>query len=240
MKNLITFLAILTVTIAAAQWKQERIKGNGNVISKTTTTNDYEAIAVSGAYAVTLTEGHEGKITVRAEENLMPYIQIEIQGRELQIRTEKGYHLNPSKGKKIEITVPVTKISNVSLAGSGEIISTSVLKASAFKTALAGSGRIQLHLNTSSVQAQVAGSGAIELLGQSKSLEANVAGSGSINTLDFEVETCTVAVSGSGKIKTNCSEEIKARIAGSGGIEYRGKPKKVSNQVAGSGKIKMI
>ena len=82
----------------------------GNVISKNVTTADYDAIGVAGAFHVTLIEGNEGKITLKGEENLLEYVIIETDGSDLKIKTEKGYSLNPSKGKKIEIIVPVKDI----------------------------------------------------------------------------------------------------------------------------------
>ncbi|GGD33405.1 head GIN domain-containing protein [Flavobacterium orientale] len=240
MKKSITLLLLLVVTLSSGQWRQEKIKGNGNFTTKEITTSDYESVSVAGAFYVTLVEGNEGKISVKAEENLLEFIDIESKGSDLQIRTKKGYNLNPSKGKKIEITVPVKDISKVSLAGSGDIVSNFTLKATTFKASVAGSGDIKLSLDADSVQANVAGSGDIQLKGKTKNLEANVSGSGDIEAFDLQSENSKVSVSGSGNISTNCTELIEARVSGSGDIEYKGKPKKIDTKVAGSGKIKMI
>jgi hypothetical protein len=61
MKKVITLVTLLTVSLISAQWGQEKIKGNGTVISKNVTTADYDAIGVAGAFHVTLIEGNEGK-----------------------------------------------------------------------------------------------------------------------------------------------------------------------------------
>jgi hypothetical protein len=65
MKKLFILCTFLTVSSAFAQWGQEKIKGNGNVISKNVTTSDYDEISVTGAFHVTLIEGSEGKITLK-------------------------------------------------------------------------------------------------------------------------------------------------------------------------------
>lgn len=240
MKKLITLLAILTVTISSAQWGQKKIKGNGNFITKQITTSDYESISVAGAFYVTLVKGKEGKISIKAEENILEYIIVESKNGDLQIRTEKGYNLNPTKGKRIEITVPVEEVEKVNLAGSGDIVGDFTLKATDFKASVAGSGDIKLMIDAKSITANVAGSGDIELKGKTDNFNGNVSGSGDIKAFDLLAQKSKVAVSGSGNIRTTCSEFIEARVSGSGDIEYKGKPKKVDTKVAGSGKIKMI
>lgn len=240
MQKLITLVAVFTVSIVSAQWGQEKIKGNGNVVSKEITTSDYESISVAGFFNVTLVEGKEGKITVKGEENLLEFIVVENEGSDLKIRTEKGYNLNPSRGNKIEITVPVQEISKVSLAGSGGITSNFTLKSADFKATLAGSGDIKLTVDSQNVEAKIAGSGDIVLNGKTKNLELTVSGSGDIEAFGLQSENSKATLSGSGNISTTCSELIEARVAGSGDIEYKGNPKKIDTKVAGSGKIKMI
>lgn len=240
MQKLITLVAVLAVSIVSAQWGQEKIKGNGNFITKEITTSDYESVSVAGSFHVTLVKGNEGKISIKGEENIIAHIIVETKKGDLQIRTEKGYNLMPTKGKKIEITVPVESINNVSLAGSGDIVADFTIKSTTFKTSLAGSGDINLRVDTDSIEANLSGSGDIKLSGKTKSFEGNVSGSGDIEAFELVAERSKVALSGSGNISTNCSEFIEARVAGSGDIEYKGNPKKIDTKVAGSGKIKMI
>lgn len=240
MKKLFIICTLLSVSTVFAQWGHQKIKGNGNVVTKEFTTSDYDEIGVAGAFYVTLVEGNEGKITVKGEENLLEYISIETNGDALKIKPEKSIGLEPSRGKKIEIIIPVTAISALSLAGSGEIISNFTLKSDQFKMSLAGSGDIKLTIDAKNVTASLAGSGDINLKGSCSDFEASVAGSGDIKAFDLVAQNSKVSVSGSGNISTNCTEFIEARVAGSGDIEYKGKPKKIDTKVAGSGKIKMI
>lgn len=240
MKKLSVLLVILTTTLSSAQWHQEKIKGNGTISSREINTAEYESINVSGSFHVTLVEGKEGKISIKGEENLLEFILVESNGSDLQIRSEKGYSLTPSKGKKIEITVPVEEIDRVSLAGSGDLVSNFTLKTNSLKATLAGSGDIKLSLEANDIEAKLAGSGDIEFKGKTKNFEASVAGSGDIKAIELQSENSKVNVSGSGNISTNCSELIEARVAGSGDVEYNGNPKKTDTKVVGSGRIKMI
>jgi len=240
MKKLFLFACLFCLSTSFGQWDSKSIKGKGKFSTKEIITSDYETVNVSGSFFVTLIEGNEGKINIKAEENLLEYIVVECNDGSLNIRPEKGYNIMASKGNKIEITVPIKEISKVSLAGSGDIISNFIIKAYIFKATLAGSGDVKLAIECDSLETQVAGSGDIELKGRTKIHEASVAGSGDIKAFELVSENSKVNVSGSGDIKVNCTEFIEARVAGSGDIEYKGNPKKVDTKVAGSGTIKLI
>src|SRR5690606_22271211 len=101
---------------------------------------NYDEIGVAGMFDVVLVSGGEGHITIEAEENLLEYIETEVKGSTLKIKTTRGINLRPRK--KILVTIPFEEISAVSLAGSGSITGKSPVRASGFSTSLAGSGDI--------------------------------------------------------------------------------------------------
>ncbi len=242
MKNLQNFsiftLLLLTFSVHA-QWGSNTIKGNGNVVTQTIKTSDYDAVSVGGIYHVTLVAGQEGSITIKGEENLLENTIIEVNNNTLEIKTERNTNLNPSSGKRIEVTVPVKEISAVSLAGSGKIVTQNLdLKSQDMQVSLAGSGDIKLTVQTTDLEAKLAGSGDIELMGKASNLKGSVAGSGDINLEDLITKKADVAVAGSGNIKVHSTEELKARISGSGNIVYKGNPTVRDTKTAGSGKIK--
>lgn len=238
MKNIYILLVLFTSLSMNAQ-NYKNINGKGSKVTKTITTSDYDAVAVSGSFHVTLVDGVEGTITIAAEENLMEYIIVEMQDNTLSIRPKKGYGLSASRGKKIEITVPVKSISNVSLAGSGDITSYFMLNAASFKISLAGSGDIKLGIEAQDVTVNLSGSGDIELKGKATTFTATLAGSGDIEALQLQADNAKVSLAGSGDIETFCTKSIEASVSGSGEIQYKGNPTKVDSKVSGSGTIKM-
>jgi hypothetical protein len=238
MKNILILLAVLTsLSIQAQNYKN--IKGKGAVVSKTVSTAEYDGVAVSGSFFVTLVDGAEGSITINAEENLLEFIIVEVKDNTLYIKPEKNYGISASKGKKIEITVPVNSISNVSLAGSGDVISNFMMNATSFQVSLAGSGDIKLGIEAQTIDARLSGSGDIEFKGKTTDFTAALAGSGDIEAFELQADNAKVSIAGSGDIATNCSQSIEARVSGSGDIQYKGNPTKVDSKVSGSGTIKM-
>ena len=236
--KLFVFSTLLISSIGNAQWSSNnKIKGNGKVVSETRTTSDYDAIKVAGSFDVDLVAGKEGKIIIKGEENLVSAIKVEVEDNVLKIYVEKGTNIRPSMGKKIEVTVPFEKISEVSLAGSGNIQSKNAIKNDKFTAKLAGSGNFNLEVNSTNLELNLSGSGNINLKGSSDSLTTKLAGSGNIEATNLKAKNVDVNVSGSGNSRVNCIENLTARIAGSGDIKYTGNPEKRDVKVSGSGSI---
>jgi hypothetical protein len=240
-KNTITYLlaAVLFVTISHAQSSQ-KIKGNGNLSSKTVTTTDYDKILVSGFFDVNLVSGKEGQITLKGEENLLEFVKVEVHDNALKISTEKGKRISTSMGKTITITVPFESLDEVSLAGSGDINSKSTIKSAQFSASLTGSGDIHLDIDAKDITAKVTGSGDMILKGKTNEFKCDVTGSGDLNASGLESGNVNSTVSGSGNCKVFCTDFLQARVTGSGDIDYSGDPKKKDTKVNGSGSISKV
>ncbi len=238
MKNtILTALAFFLCISANAQWWSKGVKGNGKVITETRTTSDYDGIRCAGSMDYILVAGDEGKITIEGEENLLKHIVTEVKKGQLVVKVEKGVNLKPSWKKGIKVTIPFKDIDKVSLAGSGDLWNEDKIMASDLDVSLAGSGDITLDIESNRVKGSIAGSGDLTLKGNTNDLEASVAGSGDIHGFDLNANNADVSVAGSGDIKVTSKKSIKARVAGSGDIVYRGNPEREDTKVSGSGSI---
>ncbi len=238
MKKSIVVTLVLAITVScSAQWGK-KIKGNGDKVTIERSTGDYDAIAVSGWFDVDLVDGKEGQLTLEGESNLLEYIVTEVKNGKLLIKTENNVNLKPSDWNSgIRITVPVERISAISLSGSGDIVGKTILKTDKLETAMSGSGDITLDVETGSVSASMSGSGDITLSGNTTDFSATISGSGDIKAFDLQADNVEATVSGSADIKVTANKMLKARVSGSGDITYRGNPEKLDTKTSGSGDI---
>ncbi|WP_264524129.1 head GIN domain-containing protein [Flavobacterium sp. N502536] len=235
--QLLVCSALLFSSIANAQWSNKKIKGNGNVVTETRTTSDYNAIKVSGFFDVDLVAGKEGKIIVKGEQNLLASIKVEVEDNVLKVYTEKGVNLSPSLGKKIEVTVPFETISALTLSGSGDVQSKDPIKSDKFLAKLSGSGNFNLAVNSTDLELNLSGSGDVSLKGNTANFVTKLSGSGDIDAANLKSKNTDVTISGSGDIRVNCTESLTGRVSGSGDIKYTGNPEKRDVKVSGSGSI---
>lgn len=238
MKKIIAIAAFIafSLNMNAQWWGGTKVKGDGKVITESRELGDYDGVSCAGSMKVILVSGDEGRVSIKADANLMEYIETEIEDGDLNIKIKKGYSVNPSEGK-IVVTVPVTEISSLSLAGSGDIESTTVLNADNFKISVAGSGNLKAGIKAEVVKTSLAGSGNIDIKGSAGEMKLSVAGSGNFNGTDMKVTHVTASIAGSGNAKVHCDGSIKARIAGSGNLKYSGNPEIEDTKTIGSGKI---
>ena len=232
-------MALCMVAVTNAQWGK-KIKGNGNIVTIERSTDNYDAISVSGWFDVMLVDGTEGKLSIEGEENLLEYIKTEVKDGKLVVKVKKGYNLQPSSWKKdgvIKVTVPVESLSALSLSGSGDIVGKKTISASEFSTSMSGSGDITLDLECKTITASMSGSGDINLSGTTEVFEAQISGSGDIRAYDLIADNVDARVSGSADIKVTANEMLTARVSGSGDIHYKGDPKKIDSKSSGSGDI---
>ena len=238
MKKLIITCVLLALSVsseAQSWWNTKKVRGNGTMTTETRRTAAYEGISAGGSFDVLLVKGKEGNITIKGEENLIPYIQTTVEKGVLKIEIKKGINLRITR--KMLVTVPYQDIEKASISGSGDFTSNATIKAEKFTTKVTGSGSMKLDVDAGKINATLAGSGVITLSGTSQLLDCRIAGSGGINAYDLETKTTTAKVAGSGNIKTSVSDKITAKVTGSGNIYYKGNPAKIDAKSTGSGAV---
>lgn len=236
MRKLIVLLALISISIASAQnWDKEKVKGNGVQTTITRTTESYDKILTEGSFNVELVSGKEGTITIKGDENIIIHIVTEVIGNELKVYFEKNRSYNYKQD--ITITIPFEEISEISFAGSGNMVTKNAINATDFEAKMAGSGDCTLEINAKNIVAKMAGSGNLKLSGTVENLEAKTAGSGDLNCNKLVSQNANVTVAGSGSLEVNCTNNLIAKVAGSGNIQYKGNPKIIDSKVAGSGDI---
>jgi len=226
----------LSLTTVQAQWFGKRIRGNNHMKDVIRNVGNFDGVGVGGSFDVKLVSGKEGKITIHAEENLIPYLITEVKDNTLKIRWKRGISINSHR--RILVTVPFKDISTVSLAGSGDVYTeNSIIEADNLKVSLAGSGDMKIAVKTFNTKASIAGSGDIYLNGESDNFKASIAGSGDIHAFELKTKNSKLSIAGSGGIRTSTSDMLKVSIAGSGDVYYKGNPKEDAH-ISGSGSLR--
>ncbi|MHA7944360.1 head GIN domain-containing protein [Formosa sp. 3Alg 14/1] len=234
-----SLLIVAIISLNSCVSINKGIQGNGEFITDNRSTSSYDNISCTGSMNYILIKGTEGQITVEGESNLVPYILTEVQGNTLTVKTEDGVNLNPSNNRDITITIPFEDISKVSLTGSGDLMNNDIITTENLNVSLTGSGDIILDINTISAEGSVTGSGDLTLKGKTENLKVDVTGSGDFHGFGLDSKNTDASVTGSGDADVVSTEMFKARVSGSGDIDYKGNPKKEDTKVSGSGSIEM-
>lgn len=209
------------------------LEGNGIVETEFRRASGFDAVSSSGDFDVTIVPGDKYSVEITAESNLLSYIETDVVGNTLKIRTRGMYSLRDHRTIEIYITTPV--LNGVALSGSG-IIKTGSFLSDDFRVTLSGSGDIDTQISSETLKANVSGSGSIFIEGDTFESEFVISGSGKIKSYDLEQNVCQATISGSGDMYVNVSEAIDAHISGSGRVYYINYPV-VHTSISGSGGV---
>jgi len=207
--------------------------------TETRTIGSFDGIHVAGHYDVTLTQGNEGTISLKGNQDDLDQIETYLKNSDLIIKQKKSSWFDNWNSGRVSISIPVEDIDKLTLSGSGSVITNHTLSSDDFKIVLSGSGEIDLSLETDVLEAVLTGSGDIDLRGKAIEASYQLTGSGDIKADDFELEQGKAKVTGSGDIEMYANSSVNANIKGSGDIVCHGNPRMQQIKTTGSGDIEI-
>lgn len=270
---------VVLVMASLSSWASANIKGNGSVVTREIKVSDYSSIRLGGNVSTSLGESIKklfsgeknsgstpvfiysqtdapAALKVTLDENLIEYLEIKVENRQLIVQTKKNIQVNPTRFElrghspslqevkvggsydfRIEGRLDSDKLL-LSVSGSGSVRASENIKTSVFSAKVSGSGNLYLkNISTNQLETKISGSGNANLGGIANVGDFAVSGSGNINAFECRVSDLSCAVSGSGDMKVLASNKLKASVSGSGDIQYKGAPD-VDFHTSGSGSIR--
>ena len=239
MRNYIVLILCVSILLVSCRFMgSERISGSGNSGTEDRNIGSFSGVETVGSLDVIVLQGATHAVRIEGDDNLLEYVETELDGDVLEIRPRRGYNLRPRAGLKIYATAPY--FDKLSVTGSGKITSQSKITApQKISVEITGSGDIQADVDAPEVSSEVTGSGTVRLKGTTKKFTTEISGSGDTFAWDLLSEDAKVEIAGSGNVQLFASKKLDIEIAGSGDIQYKGNPA-VSTSKAGSGNVRKV
>lgn len=209
-----TLLALSLLTaVAACDAMGPGVQGSGAQAREDRQVPAFTAVEHDGSSSVDIAVGPAQRVTVEADDNVVPLILTTVSGDTLKISSKGSY----STKLPIKVTVTTPKLTAIASSGSGDLDARDIAGAS-FTAAMHGSG-------------------SVKLLGAVDDLTASLQGSGSLAATGLTAARVTVSLDGSGHAEVHAREQVTASIDGSGSVRYTGGATNVVQRVSGSGKV---
>lgn len=239
MMKKIAFLCACLLLLAGCGRSLPVVKGDSLVISEERKLPAYTQIRLECGADLVLTHGQVGNITIKASQNMAPYVITEVSSGVLTVKMSPDFAYQFTK--KLEICIPVDdSLTEIAVRGSGDISSQEQLQVKNLSCKVLGSGDMVLSLQAESLSFSVKGSGDMKIKGTTQDLSVDIAGSGDFDGDALQAKQATASIRGSGDVDLFVTEQLSADIRGSGDITIKGNPKKIDVQTKGSGRVRYL
>ncbi len=234
------YTLFLVISVSSCVFNGQEIVGSGNIITKDfNVESPFSKIDISSAFDIELIQGVEQKVTVIADENIIEQLTVEFSDGELEVATQNGISISPSKQMKLIITAP--EFTSIELSGVCNVTSQQQIRGpKSLEFNLSGASSIDLDLIADKIEIGTSGVGTIDLSGKTNELEIKASGASNIHCYDLLAQDVSVEISGAGSANVQVNGELEVKVSGAGSVNYKGSPTLITKQLSGVGNLNKV
>ncbi|MFB9954966.1 head GIN domain-containing protein [Cellulomonas denverensis] len=197
---------------------------------------DVSAIDLRTSGDLTIRRGDTPSLTITAGERTQDRLTSEVRNGVLVLDARGDFGIRI--GGSISYELVVTELSDLVVAGSGDVSASDVVGADGLQVQIEGSGDVDIdQIDTADVWVSVEGSGGVDLSGRADGAGVSIEGSGGVDLGDLAVAEADVSIEGSGEVEVDARDRLAVSISGSGSVRYSGNPD-LTQDISGSGDVR--
>ncbi len=225
-----------------------RLKGNGEISTKTMTLSNFSAISINGNIDLSLTQKTPINMTVTTDSNILPYIEARNINQNLIIGLKDNIDIHLAQPIQIVINTPAlqginlngktvlhaSQLATSSLTVNASGNSLSYLQGDIKKLKLDLSGKSEAHIQLAeddSISLNMSGKSIVYLSGKVNTLKINVAGKTTVIAQDLIANQVIINGVGEPDITVHAVKDLTVRMVGKSSVKYYGNPNIEKNGV---------
>jgi hypothetical protein len=215
-------ILLICLTIAGLNcFAQETIINDKN--AEVRNVGQFNAIKVSGAIDVFISQGNEDAVAVSAsEEKYRDKIKTEVNGHTLKIYFD-GDKLSWSIGnKKLRAYVSFKQIQSLEATGASSFKINGTVSGGNLNVKLVGASSLAGNLKFSKVTADLNGASQIRISGRVEDIDIDASGASDVKGYDLATDACSVKATGASDVRITVNKEISVNATGASSIYYKG------------------
>jgi hypothetical protein len=214
------------------------IDGSGTLSTETRSVGDFSQVILAGWGSVVIKQTGEHDLSIRADENLLPYLETRVEGDQLWLSMADGVCLQPGD-TTVTYFVAVDDLDLVQIIGAGQV-QMDELTADELIIRLDGSGQIIMTgLDIGKLETQFNGTGMIDLAGNADFQIVNLNGVGQYQAAGLQANSVSVKLNGTGNIAIWAISNLAVEMNGLGTVSYIGDPQ-INHAISGLSDIQRI
>jgi hypothetical protein len=221
-KILFCAIAAFSLKASIAQDKQEKIEGNGKMVTRDVAVSSFDALKASGVYELKLSQGSKESVKIEADENLQEYFNVRNEGNKLVIDMDKLKNKNLSIKGKMKVYVTFKKLKEMDLSTVGNVGSEEQLTFDDLQLKNKSVGNVDLKLTVNKLDLDNKSVGNVKLNGKAQDAVVKNNGVGSLQAGSFVVQTMNIENTGVGHAEVNAEKNLKVKDSFLGKVNNKG------------------
>jgi hypothetical protein len=208
----ITIVLLAGCVVLVAGCHLPGVRGNGHIKTEERPVGAFANIDAGGAFEIEWQNGSPA-LRITTDENLLPYIEDNISGDTLHLRTRE--HVWPTHGIKVVISSPTR--TGARIRGAVKLTAK------------------QLSGSTFALESQ--GASEVALDGNIERLVVDMTGASQLAADGLQTKTAEISTTGAGDAEVTVTDTLKVVITGAGKVSYAGNPATIDKRITGAGSI---
>lgn len=246
----------VTSSVVVADQSGVRVVGNSKIAHKSFATAEFDSVNIGGENDITITPGNHPAVVVTTDENILPYINVAVANKILNIGAKLNVEISPSQAEKIHITaLPLHKINvhgnmvlkainmnsdDLSLTMGGKSIGQVQGDIQKLQINLRGNSELHLNVkNAKTIDLKIFGKGTVDLSGKANDLNIMTGGNAKVEAKNLLANQVTIMGAGESEMIVHAINTLSIKTAGESHVQYYGNPQ-ISKKSLGEATIENI
>lgn len=186
---------------------------HGPITIETRTVNTFNAINVSLAANIFISQEPTQNLRIETHEDILPFIDSYVVDGELILDLRR----NIASMSRLNIYISAEDYERIRLSGAANI-------------------RSEGCLSLDNLEMRISGAGTVNLCGETEVLDVRISGAGNFQGYGMVAEEVDATISGAGNLRVTAESILDVRISGAGSVYYRGNPQ-ISSDISGAGSL---
>ncbi len=238
--TLFLILAGISITLIYFRVQLSRhpiqIMGSGDVITEERQLGLFDAVSVNGKFNVELHISDSNKLIINAYEDLMEYINTDINNNTLVI----DFQLKTGRYKKIEIDVYVNSINSLEVSSGASINSTDTVYAFSFNHLVSSGAQSSLILNVDDLHLESSSGSRAVIMGLARTVRAKTNSGAQIRAAELSADVCHIDASSGANAQVTANNELHVNASSGSNVRYGGNPAVQNISTSGGASVKPL
>ena len=211
--------------------------GNGNVVTEErTVSSDFTEVHGSAGLDIYITHGDENKIVVEADENLLQYIETNIEDGKLHVTTSEN--IGHSEAKKVYVTYK--QLNSIEASSGADVTGNSVIKSERLSLKSSSGSDLKVEVFSKEITAKASSGSDLNISGKASSLTADASSGSEIDAKELLVVNCNAEASSGAEVSVKVKGNLETQVSSGGNVNYYGDPVSVNSNKSHSGSVKKM